>query len=87
MNSKATLRVPLPQLKLHVPALIFSELSESRYYAHRSDSLVIQADSSRKQADNVEGAYVKLHEIFRQAARSVVKGETAPEKVAKVKEL
>ncbi|KAL4945173.1 hypothetical protein BDV06DRAFT_48186 [Aspergillus oleicola] len=87
VNSKATLKVPLESLLPLVPHAIHSPLQASRYYASRSNSLVIQSEESRKQADNVEACYEKLHKLLESSTTSVVPGETTPEKRERVKKL
>ncbi|KAL4928464.1 peptidyl-tRNA hydrolase domain protein [Aspergillus undulatus] len=79
VNSKATLKVPLESLLPLVPHIIHSPLQTSRYYAARTNSLVIQSEESRKQSDNVEACYDKLHKLLEHSATSVVPGETLPE--------
>jgi peptidyl-tRNA hydrolase ICT1 len=49
--------------------------------------LVIQADDSRKQSDNVQSCFVKLHELVVQAGREVVPGETSAEQMKHVEKL
>ncbi|KAL4958192.1 hypothetical protein BDW69DRAFT_179795 [Aspergillus filifer] len=87
VNSKATLKVPLETLLPLVPQAIHSPLQASRYYASRSNSLVIQSEDSRKQAENVEACYAKLHKLLESSTTSVVPGETTPEKRERVKKL
>ena len=84
-NSKATLRLSLKDLLPPLPKLLHDQLQASRYYASRSNSLVIQADSSRKQTENAQDCYRKLQDLLLAAGRSAVRGETTPAQVAKVK--
>ena len=86
-NSKATLRLKLKDLLPLVPDLLHERLRSSRYYALRSDSLVIQSDGSRKQASNVQECHDKLQEVILEAGKSTIRGETAPEKLAKLKRM
>ena len=86
-NSKATLRIFLKDLSPIMPKLIHQRLPFSRYYAKRSESLVIQADGSRRQAQNEEECLRKLQDLILETARSAVRGETSPEQAAKVKAL
>ena len=85
-NSKATLRVKFNDLSM-LPKLILEQLQSSRYYADGSGSLVIQADTSRRQSDNKDECFAKLDHLVRLAGKTVVKGETSPEQQAKVKKL
>jgi len=87
VNSKATLRLPRSSLQPLVPALLWSSIQASRYWAENSDSIVIQADDSRKQNDNVNSCFVKLHSILVQAGRDTVPGETSSGQAARVKRL
>ncbi|KAI5198625.1 hypothetical protein E4T39_06662 [Aureobasidium subglaciale] len=83
VNSKATLRLPLSALLPMLPVVLRPAVSKSRYSA--KDDLVIQADDSRKQAENVHRCFIKLHEMIVQAGREVVPGETSAEQVERVK--
>lgn len=87
VNSKATVRVPLKHLHSIVPGILYEQLASTRYYAERSDSLVIQADSSRKQTENVQECFAKLQDLFLFAGKNTVQGETSPEQAAKVRKL
>ncbi|KAL9638294.1 MAG: hypothetical protein Q9204_001553 [Flavoplaca sp. TL-2023a] len=87
VNSKATLRLPLRELLPSVPNLLHNQIKASPYYAQKSDTLVIQADSNRKQSDNVDACYAKLQDLILTAGRSSIKGETSPEQAEKVKRL
>ncbi|KAG9755041.1 hypothetical protein KCU73_g5544, partial [Aureobasidium melanogenum] len=82
VNSKATLRLPLSALLPILPAVLRPAVSRSRYSA--KDDLVIQADDSRKQNENVHRCFVKLHEMIVQAGREVVPGETSAEQMERV---
>ncbi|KXS99453.1 hypothetical protein AC578_8121 [Pseudocercospora eumusae] len=87
VSSKATLRIPISVLLQRVPRLMHGTIQSSRYHAAKSGDLVIQADDSRKQNDNVNACFRKLHELIVQAGRDNVPGETSQEQVARVKEL
>ncbi|KAL9615540.1 MAG: hypothetical protein Q9167_000053 [Letrouitia subvulpina] len=84
VNSKATVRVPLKHLLPIVPGVLHQQILSTRYYAERSDSLVIQADSSRKQTENVQECFAKLQDVLLFAGKSTVQGETSPEQAEKV---
>ncbi len=60
---------------------------ESRYHASNSGDIVIQADDARKQAENVNTCFRKLHELLVQAGRDTVPGETSPEQKKRVEGL
>jgi len=87
VNSKATLKVPLHALLSHVPAALHAELRRSRHVADRSDTLVIQADDSRKQSDNAHSCYKRLYEAIVDAAHAAIPGETSAEQSQRVKQL
>lgn len=87
VNSKATLRIHFEDLLPLVPKILHDEIRASQYCAGGSNSLVVQADSYRKQSDNVTACFGKLHNLFITAAKACIKGETSPEQVAKVKRL
>ena len=79
--------MPLDKLKGIVPGIIYHQLPTSSYYARNTNSLLIQWDSSRKQNDNIEGCWTKLYNLFQDAAKNVVRGETSAQQASKVKEL
>lgn len=85
VNTKATLRLPLDKLLPLVPSILHQYLRSSRWYATRSNSLLLQADSSRKQSVNVEDCKKKLHDLLVSAGKSAVRAEVSPEKKAKLK--
>ncbi|CAD0111580.1 unnamed protein product, partial [Aureobasidium uvarum] len=83
VNSKATLRLPLSALLPMLPTILRPAVSKSRYSA--KDDLVIQADDSRKQNENVHRCFIKLHDMIIQVGREVVPGETSAEQIERVK--
>ncbi|KAK8221847.1 hypothetical protein M8818_000012 [Zalaria obscura] len=85
VNSKATLKLPLSSFLPLVPALFRPYIHRSRYCA--SDSLVIQADDSRKQNDNVQRCFQKLHQLLVEIGKETVPGETTVEQQERVKKL
>lgn len=87
VNSKATVRVPLHALLPLVPTLLHAPLRSSRYSAAKADALVIQAEDSRKQSDNVTRCFAKLHALIREVGMGVLPGETSAEQMERVKKL
>lgn len=87
VNSKATLKVPLAALLPLVPRLLHPELQASRYTSDRSHALVIHSEESRKQQNNVESCFEKLHQLLETSARQVIPGETSPEQRDRVHKL
>ena len=85
VSTKATVRLPLDKLLPLVPSIIHKHLKSSRWYAAKSDTLVVQADNSRKQSDNVKECIHKLHDLIVSALKSVVRAEISPEQIAKRK--
>ena len=87
VSSKATLRIPTTSLLPLLPTLLHPAVLNSRYHAPKSEAIVIQADDSRKQTDNVNACYRKLHELIVEAGRDAVPGETSAEQVKRVQDL
>ncbi|PSK38498.1 hypothetical protein B9Z65_6051 [Elsinoe australis] len=85
VNSKATLKVSLSSLQPVVPKLLWPIVANSRYAT--SNELVIQADDSRKQQENVQRCLLKLNELIVQAGREAVPGETSEAQKSRVKNL
>jgi peptidyl-tRNA hydrolase ICT1 len=77
VNSKATLRVSLKDLSSIVPTLLHSYIRNSRYYAAKTESLVIQADDDRSQNENVRSCFLRLHDLIIEAGKESVPGETS----------
>ncbi|KAL9122962.1 MAG: hypothetical protein Q9187_000487 [Circinaria calcarea] len=86
-NSKATLRLSMKDLLPLIPGLFHEQLRSSRYYAERSNALVIQADGSRRQTDNIQECHKKLEDLLLTVGRNAVRGESTPSQIAKVKKL
>lgn len=87
VNSKATARFQMKDLISIVPTILHQPLRRSQYYAPKSESLVIHADSCRKQGDNVDQCFRILRDLILSAGQIAVRGETAPAQKAKVKGL
>lgn len=81
------MKVPLQSLLPLVPRILHPHLRSSRYYADRTQMLVIQSEESRKQAANVESCYEKLHRLLKTTAEDVIPGETSEEQREKVQKL
>ncbi len=86
-NSKATVHLAIKDLLHLTPSIFHEALAASQYYAAKSEALIVQADSSRKQSDNVEECFRKLYHNVMQICRSMIKGETSPDQVRRVKKL
>lgn len=87
VSSKATLRIQTGHLLPLVPKLLQPAVLNSRYHAAKSGDIVVQADDSRKQTDNVNGCMRKLYQLLEQAGKDAVPGETSPEQTKRVEEL
>lgn len=87
VSSKATLRIPIPSLLQRIPKPLHQSIVTSRYHAAKSNDIVIQADDSRKQTDNVNACFRKLHELIVHAGRDSIPGETSQEQVKRVEQL
>ncbi|KAK5114314.1 hypothetical protein LTR62_002565 [Meristemomyces frigidus] len=87
VSSKTTLRLPTTSLLPLLPPLLHPAVLASRYYAPNTSSLVLQADESRKQGENVTACFRRLHEVILQAGREVVPGETSVEQRKRVEGL
>lgn len=87
VSSKASLRLPTASLLPLLPPLLHPAILSSRYHAPKSHDLVIQSDDSRKQADNANACFRKLHELIVAAGRDAVPGETSDEQKKRVEGL
>jgi peptidyl-tRNA hydrolase ICT1 len=87
VSSKATLRIPIHSLLPLLPKLLHPHILNSRYHAARSNDVVIQADDARKQNENVNSCFRRLHELVVDAGRAAVPGETSQDTVKRVEQL
>ncbi|KAI5292058.1 hypothetical protein KEM55_008117, partial [Ascosphaera atra] len=103
LNTKASLRIPLPSLLARLPAPLHPPFNPSttststsssssasilsRFYSPRSHSLIIQSDSSRSQSANVDACFEKLLQLIRDVGKETVPGETSEEQRGRVKKL
>ncbi|OJD28073.1 hypothetical protein ACJ73_00529 [Blastomyces percursus] len=87
VNSKVTLKIPLSSILRLVPRALHAQIRSSRYFAERSDSLVIQSDETRKQTKNLDLCFEKLWELLVIAGKTAIPGETSPEQRKKVEAL
>ncbi|KAI1939967.1 hypothetical protein LOZ66_002402 [Ophidiomyces ophidiicola] len=85
--TRVTLKVPLAALLPLVPSILHPEIRSSRYFAGRSDSLVIHSDETRKQSRNLELCFEKLHDTLVEAGKAAVPGETSLQQQKKVQKL
>lgn len=79
--------MPLDALLHYVPAALHGEIRRSRYVAARSNTIIVQADDSRKQSDNAQSCYKRLYEAIAQAGQDAVPAETPAAQVQRVKQL
>lgn len=84
VSSKATLRIPVSSLLSLIPQPLHNTIISSRYHASKSSEIVIQSDEFRKQTDNVNSCFRKLHELIIQAGRENVPGKTSPEQMQRI---
>ncbi|KAK5126238.1 hypothetical protein LTR85_010473 [Meristemomyces frigidus] len=87
VSSKATVRIPTTALLPRLPGLLHPYILDSRYHAAKSSEFVIQADDSRKQTDNVNACFRRLHDLITEAGRKAVPGETSAEQMQRVEQL
>ena len=86
-NSKATVRLHARDLLPLIPTMLHATLKASKHYASRSDSIVVQSDSSRKQGENVEECFHKLHQLIVHIGETKIPGETSSQQVNRVQKL
>ena len=79
--------MPLDALLHHVPAALHGEIRRSRYVAARSNTIIVQADDSRKQSDNAHSCYRRLYEAIAEAGKHAVPAETSAEQAQRVRHL
>ena len=79
--------MPLDALLHYVPAALHGEIRRSRYLAARSNTIIVQADDSRKQSDNAQSCYRRIYEAIARAGQDAVPAETSAAQVQRVKQL
>lgn len=67
-----------------IPPILHTSIRQSRFSNSASDSITIQTDDSRKQRDNMQGCFVKLHDLIVEAGAKAVPGETSDEQRKRV---
>ena len=75
----------LNQLLPLIPSVLHSGVKASRYYASKTNTLLIQADDSRKQTANKDTCYRKLTEMLIDIYKATIPGQTSQEQKDKVK--
>lgn len=55
--------------------------------AAKSNSIIVQADDSRKQSDNAQNCYKRLFQAIVEAGHHAIPNETSAEQVQRVKDL
>ena len=70
-----------------MPALLHPYLRDSRYYASKSNSLVIHADNSRKQNENMNSCFARLRDLIADVGAKAIPGETSVAQQERVKTL
>ncbi|KAI1821631.1 hypothetical protein F4861DRAFT_451258 [Xylaria intraflava] len=86
-ESKATTVWPLGELSKGLPKLICHALRSSRYYAMRTDSITIQAQTHRSRTANTDENRQKLIEELRRIYQEKVPAATSEKKIKKHKEM
>lgn len=86
-DSKATATWRMNDLRMHVPEILQKPLCASRYYARSSDTIVIQAQTSRKRNENEKECHERLLRVLQSLSKDVVPGETSIQQKAKVEVL
>nr|POE64833.1 hypothetical protein CFP56_69525 [Quercus suber] len=86
-SGPATLRVSTSAMLAHIPKILHRPILASRYHAAKSSHIVVQADDSRKQNENVIACYRRVHEMITTAGHEVIPNETSPEQLERVKSL
>ncbi len=87
VNSKVTLRMPMDRLLPLVPPALHGTIRDSRFYAAKSNSIVVQADHARNQHDNIHLCVQKLFDMLVDAGRTVIPGSTSKDQKERVKKL
>lgn len=87
MATKATLHLNLKNNANFLPDFVLRKIRENSNHLTKEDEIVLQADESRKQTDNHEEAYRRLHKIILSAVSKDLPGVTSAEKKKRVAEL
>ncbi|KAF8250257.1 hypothetical protein K440DRAFT_177694 [Wilcoxina mikolae CBS 423.85] len=88
LSTKATLHLDLgSKARTFLPDYILRKVRENSRHLTRNDEIVIQADGSRKQSENMEEVYHRLHKIIVSCVSKDVPGVTSAEKKKRVAQL
>ncbi|KAF8475808.1 hypothetical protein BDZ91DRAFT_710358 [Kalaharituber pfeilii] len=88
LNTKATLRFDLQKARRYIPDLIMAKIQadpQARRYMTKQNELLIQSDTYRKQGDNIDDCFRRLHRAIVDVA--ALPGETSAEQKERVAKL
>ncbi|KAA8899245.1 hypothetical protein FN846DRAFT_960674 [Sphaerosporella brunnea] len=78
-STKATLHLSLKAASEFLPGFVVKKVRENSRHLTKDDEIVLQADESRKQSENVQAAYHRLHQILVSSVSTDVPGVTSAE--------
>jgi peptidyl-tRNA hydrolase ICT1 len=84
LATKATLHLDLTNRAGFLPDYILRKVRENSRHLTKNDEIVIQADDSRKQPQNVEECFNRLHKILLSCVAKDVPGATSAEQKKRV---
>ncbi|CCX33282.1 hypothetical protein FPQ18DRAFT_379342 [Pyronema domesticum] len=88
LATKATLHLKLNEdAKKFLPEYVLRKVRENSKAVTKNDEIVLQADESRKQTENSDAVYRRLHSILVDAVRMDVPGVTSAEQHKRVLKL
>jgi len=86
-SSKATTVWPVPAIFDYVPKALHTDIRNSRYYVASSNSLIIQCDTNRSQAENENETHGRLFDEIKQIYKKRIPGITTPETKKRIEQL
>jgi hypothetical protein len=70
-----------------VPKIVSEQLKRHRWYAKKSDTMVISADGARSRKANQNDVFQKLEGLLRATGKLIIPGKTPEQQRAKVEKL
>ncbi|KAA8895061.1 hypothetical protein FN846DRAFT_971360 [Sphaerosporella brunnea] len=87
LSTKATLHLSLKTASEFLPGFVVKKVRENSRHLTKDDEIVLQADESRKQSENMQAAFHRLHQILVSSVAADVPGVTSAEQKQRVAQL
>ncbi|CAH7666444.1 hypothetical protein BY996DRAFT_4587133 [Phakopsora pachyrhizi] len=87
VNTKATLKLRIKDLRRSIPNYWIENLTKSHLYAPNSEMVIVQSSSTRSQSLNLRDCWAKIYQTFDSISKIGLIGETDQNKVKRISKL